>query len=114
MAAAAWQASEAEIAAIVGARHGDPFAILGPHMTGDGQVIRALVPGAVSVRVRGPDGAMSLPMTSRDPAGFFEVLLPRGTALLATGCTRQTRVASGSSMIHSASGPCLARPTITC
>jgi len=81
VAAAAWQASEAEIAAIVGARHGDPFAILGPHATEEGQVIRALVPGAATVRVRGLDGAMNIQMIPRDPAGFFEVLLPRNVVL---------------------------------
>ena len=42
-----WQASKAAIAAIVGARHGDPFAVLGPHRTAAGLVIRALVPDAV-------------------------------------------------------------------
>jgi 1,4-alpha-glucan branching enzyme len=77
VAALAWQASEADIAAIVGARHGDPFAILGSHATEAGQVIRALVPGATAVRVCGQDGTTNIEMIPRDPAGFFEVLLPR-------------------------------------
>jgi 1,4-alpha-glucan branching enzyme len=80
MAALAWQASEADVAAIVGARHGDPFAILGPHMTEAGLVIRALVPDAASVHVLGPGNATTTATTCRDPAGFFEVLLPKGIA----------------------------------
>jgi 1,4-alpha-glucan branching enzyme len=78
MAAPPWQASEAAIAAIVGARHGDPFAVLGPHETGAGLVIRALVPGATSVHVHGRDGGTATAMTCRHPDGFFEVLLPGG------------------------------------
>ena len=73
-----WQASEADVAAIVGARHGDPFAVLGPHQTGAGLVIRALVPGAASVQVRGLDRGTTIAMTCRHPDGFFEVLLPGG------------------------------------
>jgi 1,4-alpha-glucan branching enzyme len=76
MGVAPWQASEDDIAAIVGARHGDPFALLGPHETPAGLVVRGLVPGATSVLVTGLDGATAVPMTCRDPAGFFEVLLP--------------------------------------
>jgi 1,4-alpha-glucan branching enzyme len=76
MAAPAWRASKADIAAIVGARHGDPFAVLGPHATGAGLVIRALVPGATSVSVRDADGATSTAMMCRHPEGFFEVLFP--------------------------------------
>ena len=33
------------------AMHGDPFAVLGPHDTADGRVIRAFLPGAVKVEV---------------------------------------------------------------
>ncbi len=77
-AAPAWQASAAAVAAVVGASHGDPFAILGPHATTAGLAIRALVPGAASVAVRWPDGVTTTEMKRRDPAGFFEVLLPGG------------------------------------
>jgi 1,4-alpha-glucan branching enzyme len=76
--AQAWQATADDVAAVVSARHGDPFAILGPHTTPSGRVIRALVPGAAAVSVRWPDGATTTAMTCRDPAGFFEVLLPDG------------------------------------
>jgi 1,4-alpha-glucan branching enzyme len=76
MAAPSWRASKADIAAIVGARHGDPFAVLGPHATPAGLVIRALVPAATSVFVHGPGDATVTPMTCRHPDGFFEAFFP--------------------------------------
>jgi 1,4-alpha-glucan branching enzyme len=79
MTAPSWRASEADIAAIVGARHGDPFAVLGPHATPAGLVIRALVPTATSVLVRGQDDATAIPMSCRHPDGFFEALFPGDT-----------------------------------
>ena len=38
--------SDAEIVAMAGARHGDPFAVLGPHAVTGGPSIRAFAPGA--------------------------------------------------------------------
>src|SRR5277367_465153 len=81
MGAPAWRATEVDIAAIVGARHGDPFAVLGPHNTGAGLVVRALVPGARSVAICEPDGATAMAMTCRHPDGFFEALFPDGSGL---------------------------------
>jgi 1,4-alpha-glucan branching enzyme len=78
-AAPRWQATKAAIAAIVGASHGDPFAVLGPHKTAAGMVIRALVPDATSVEISGPDGAVIAQMICRHPDGFFEVRLPAGS-----------------------------------
>jgi 1,4-alpha-glucan branching enzyme len=44
--------------ALAHARHGDPFALLGPHHTPIGPAVRALLPGAQSVEVvRRSDGA---------------------------------------------------------
>ena len=43
--------SEAAIAAIVEARHGDPFAVLGMHKTATGLCVRAMLPGAQRVSV---------------------------------------------------------------
>ena len=41
-----------DIEALINARHRDPFAMLGPHPDGaGGQVIRAFLPGALSVKV---------------------------------------------------------------
>ena len=56
------------IEAIVHARHGDPFAILGPH---DGSV-RAFIPGADSVTVVDRDtGIVAGELQRLHPAGFF-------------------------------------------
>ncbi len=76
VAGAGWQATEADVSAIVGARHGDPFAVLGPHRSDAGLVIRAFVPGATAVIVRAADGAATAGMTCRHADGFFEVLVP--------------------------------------
>ena len=60
------EASEAAIAAIVEGRHGDPFAVLGPH----GGALRAFVPGAETLHADG------IALTQRHPAGFFEGAVP--------------------------------------
>jgi len=73
-----WQASKDTIAAIVGARHGDPFAVLGPHASHAGTVIRALVPGATTVRACPKSGAPQIALICRHPDGFFEALMPPG------------------------------------
>src|SRR4051812_23949855 len=72
-----WQAAEPDVAALLGARHGDPFAVLGPHRVRQGVALRVLLPGADRVEALLPGGAVEVPR--RDPAGFFEVLLPAGT-----------------------------------
>ena len=41
-----WRAREEDIDAIAAAREEDPFAVLGPHLTPDGWVLRAFVPDA--------------------------------------------------------------------
>ena len=71
-----WRTSEADIAAILAARHPDPFAILGPHETPAGLVIRALVPGATSLAVLDLAGASLATLENRSEDGFFEGLLP--------------------------------------
>ncbi len=78
-----WRASDPDIAAIVGARHADPFAILGPHPTPAGMVIRAFVPGAAAVRAIDAAGAPIADLQPRHPDGFFEALLPGREAPLA-------------------------------
>ena len=77
MARAAWQASDAEIAALLEGRHGDPFALLGPHGVAAGTVVRAFVPHAETLRVAPRDGGAAVAMTRRHDAGFFEGLLKR-------------------------------------
>ena len=64
------------IEAIVGGYHGDPFAVLGPHTTGEdggGWVVRCLQPGAESVEVLVSSGAIAAEKVH--PAGFFEATL---------------------------------------
>ena len=60
-----------DLAAIVEARHGDPFAVLGPHPVGDAHEIRAMLPGAEAVSVLVDGRPDPVPMTRLDRAGFF-------------------------------------------
>jgi 1,4-alpha-glucan branching enzyme len=71
-----WRAHPDEIAAIVAARHNDPFALLGPHETAEGLVIRAFVPGAQTLLATTPEGAAIAPLERVHPDGFFEGLAP--------------------------------------
>jgi 1,4-alpha-glucan branching enzyme len=69
------------IEALVQGRHGDPFAVLGPHVLrqddGSGVAIRAFLPGAEKVTVV-PEGggAPTQPMARVHPDGLFEALFP--------------------------------------
>jgi 1,4-alpha-glucan branching enzyme len=69
---------------IVSAEHPDPFRVLGMHTVSIGGelrlVVRALLPGAERVWVADADGRDVAPMEQVHPDGFFETLLPRGTA----------------------------------
>ena len=71
-------ASSAEVAAICEGRHGDPFAVLGPHRAAGGLcALRAFLPGASRVTaVCADDGSPCGELGLRDPAGFFEGLIP--------------------------------------
>ena len=71
-----WRAGESDIGAILAARHGDPFSILGPHQTSAGTVIRCFVPHAESVSVVDEHGAALTTLERRAEEGFFEGLLP--------------------------------------
>ena len=66
-----------EIAAIVGAYHGDPFRVLGPHLAeengGRRLVIRAFLPEAREAFVLLGDEAR--PMARIDPGGLFEAVI---------------------------------------
>jgi len=68
-----WQASKSDIAAIVAARHGDPFSVLGLHQSPEGAVIRAFVPGAEHLSAEEQGGAR-LELARRHADGFFEGL----------------------------------------
>jgi 1,4-alpha-glucan branching enzyme len=65
------------IDAILIARHGDPFAVLGPHDVDGMCAIRAFLPDASAVEVIGRDSEQSLTTLERiDPAGFWSGLMP--------------------------------------
>src|SRR6185437_12025575 len=63
---------DATLDALAGARHGDPFSILGPHRDGDALVIRTHQPHAERVDVvRRPAGSTT-PMARVHASGVFE------------------------------------------
>ncbi len=65
--------SEVSLDALAGARHSDPFSVLGPHRVDSGVVIRTFQPAAerVFVVIDGRDA----PMTRRHPAGIYEAVV---------------------------------------
>jgi 1,4-alpha-glucan branching enzyme len=71
-------ASSAEVAALCEGRHSDPFAVLGPHRTEEGNcVLRAFLPGAARVTAVAADtGAPLGVLSQRDAVGFFEGVIP--------------------------------------
>ncbi len=71
--------ADTDIAALVGARHPDPFAVLGLHADGDGRLwLRALLPGAESVDVIDAASGRALASLARRHAdGLFESAIPR-------------------------------------
>jgi 1,4-alpha-glucan branching enzyme len=75
MSDAGWRAQEADVAAIVGARHDDPFAILGLHRVDAGFVIRALVPDAARVTALDRDDNLIVALARRGGSDFFEGLV---------------------------------------
>jgi 1,4-alpha-glucan branching enzyme len=72
-----WRADSAEITALLQRNHGNPFALLGPHQTASGLVIRAFIVDAEHVRAIPRDGNAPIMLDQRDPAGFFEGLADR-------------------------------------
>ena len=65
---------EAEIELVVARRHWDPHQVLGAHPFDDGVVVRAFRPDARGVLVR-LEGAESVMLEQRYPAGLFEAFL---------------------------------------
>jgi 1,4-alpha-glucan branching enzyme len=68
-----WQADEADVDAVLAARQSDPFAVLGPHKTPQGWVIRAFVPFADKVSAVTREGAPIVALERRK-GDFFEGL----------------------------------------
>ncbi|MBN9510080.1 MAG: 1,4-alpha-glucan branching protein GlgB [Alphaproteobacteria bacterium] len=67
----------AAIAAIVTARHGDPFAVLGPHEVAQGCAVRVFLPDATAVTAIARDGGATLAELARiDGAGFWCGVMP--------------------------------------
>jgi 1,4-alpha-glucan branching enzyme len=69
-----WQADKDDIDALLAARHADPFALLGPHATPFGVVIRAFVPDAQNVVAIDRNGVILVKLALRG-GGFFEGLI---------------------------------------
>ncbi len=63
------------VTALLQARHGDPFAVLGPHEVDGGCAVRAVIPDAAAVEVIGAKDAKAVPMT-RVEGDFWTALLP--------------------------------------
>jgi 1,4-alpha-glucan branching enzyme len=59
------------IQAVVEGRHGDPFAILGPHADAGVTYVRTFIPGADAVEAIAPDGASLGTLERLHDAGFF-------------------------------------------
>ena len=72
----AWRAQEEDVTAVLSARCGDPFAVLGPHETSAGWAIRAFAPDAVRVRALTRDGGAVIAELPRRKDDFFEALIP--------------------------------------
>ena len=61
--------------AIVGAYHGDPFAVLGMHTAGEQLVVRVFRPDARAVTVRNEESGALFPALNIHPDGFFEAVI---------------------------------------
>jgi 1,4-alpha-glucan branching enzyme len=68
-----------ELHSLIEGRHGDPFALLGPHADGRGApVVRVFLPGAAEVELRAPSAATGSALTLRHADGLFEGAWPGG------------------------------------
>jgi 1,4-alpha-glucan branching enzyme len=70
-----WQLDAQSARALALGSHDDPFAVLGPHDTEAGRIIRAFLPGALKVDVLGRDGSVVAPLEPAEEPGLFENLL---------------------------------------
>jgi 1,4-alpha-glucan branching enzyme len=77
---APWRLSPEDVAALVAARHGDPFAVLGLHETPGGFALRAFVPGAAALTALRPDGSFLAALACRHPDGLFEARIEGASA----------------------------------
>ncbi len=70
-----WKLDQGQVEAILNARHGDPFSVLGQHESDEGVVVRAFVADAASVEVV-ENGKIIASLARRADAGLFEGLVP--------------------------------------
>jgi 1,4-alpha-glucan branching enzyme len=71
-----WQLDEQSADALARGVHGDPFAVLGPHDTHEGRIIRAFLPGATKVEVlHRCDGRVLSQLEPAQENGLFENLV---------------------------------------
>lgn len=66
----------AEIETLVYSEENRPREFLGPHMTEDGVLIQAYVPGQKSLGLQVEGSRQTIPMVLEDESGFFAALLP--------------------------------------
>ncbi len=66
--------------ALVGARHGDPFSVLGPHREDGGVAIRSYQPSAERVEVARP-GDRATEMSRVHGGGIFEAVFPKAAEI---------------------------------
>ncbi len=76
-----------EFEALVGGRHSNPFAVLGPHKDRDGRVVRSLQPHAKSMQLVDDSGQTIAPMDRVHAGGIFEGRLPARKRRYALGIT---------------------------
>ena len=70
-----WRAPDGAVDAILAARHGNPFAVLGPHPVDGGTAIRAFAPDAETLAAVSRSG-VRVPLDRTRPEGVFEGLAP--------------------------------------
>ena len=71
-----WRLDAESVRALALGSHGNPFAVLGPHDTEAGRIIRAFLPGAMTVEVlRQSDGAVLSRLEPAGDSGLFENIL---------------------------------------
>ena len=61
----------AALAALIAARSADPFALLGPHGSGSGRIVRAFLPGAAAVSAVAHDGGVLADLAKVRDEGLF-------------------------------------------
>jgi 1,4-alpha-glucan branching enzyme len=93
--------TEAEILAILEARHGDPFAFLGRHRLPDGSwLVRSIQPQARRVSFVSADGAQTWLLTRVHHHGFFQAILPAGAWVDASGRHHQLEIETHEGTVH--------------